>query len=73
MTVGSIVFIIGMVLFPLPVPLGLPVMVIGLAIMFKASNNIKRKLIRLLKKNPRSKNVVLIHPIRVLKLALLEG
>jgi len=51
LTVGSIIFVIGMILFPLPVPFGLPTMILGLAIMFKASNKVKRKVIRLLDKN----------------------
>ncbi len=44
--VGGLIFIIGMILFPLPVPLGLPTMIIGLAMMFKASNRVKRNVIR---------------------------
>jgi len=44
---GSLVFVIGMILFPLPVPLGLPTMILGLAMMLKASNKIKRIVIRL--------------------------
>ncbi len=51
---GSIIFLIGMVLFPLPVPFGLPIMIIGLAIMFKASNKVKRKVIRLSGKHPQT-------------------
>jgi hypothetical protein len=41
----------------LPVPLGLPTMVIGLSIMLKASNQIKRTVIRLFKKNRHSSHV----------------
>ncbi len=55
--IGGVVFVIGMILFPLPVPFGLPVMIIGLAIMFKASNQVKRKVIRLADKHPRSREV----------------
>jgi len=51
LTVGGTLFIIGVILFPLPVPLGLPTMILGLAFMFKASNKVKRKVIRLLDKN----------------------
>lgn len=51
MIFGSITFMVGMVLFPLPVPFGLPMMLIGLAIMFKASNKVKRIVIRLSDKN----------------------
>lgn len=57
MTVGGTVFAAGLILFPLPVPLGLPAMVIGLSIMLKASNKIKRTVIRLFKKNRHSTQV----------------
>lgn len=52
---GGFIFVIGMILFPLPVPLGLPTMIVGLAIMFKASNKVKRRVIRLLDKNQYSR------------------
>jgi len=55
--IGSVTFIIGMILFPLPVPLGLPVMLIGLAIMFKASNKVKRKIIRLADQHHHSRKI----------------
>jgi len=48
---GGFCFTVGMVLFPLPVPFGLPLMIIGLAVMFKASNKVKRIVIRLSDKN----------------------
>lgn len=51
MTIGGLIFVIGMILFPLPVPFGLPAMIVGLAIMFKASNKVKRSVIRLSEKN----------------------
>ncbi len=51
MSTGSTLFFIGLILFPLPVPFGLPVMLIGLSIMFKASNSFKRKAIRLFDKH----------------------
>lgn len=57
LTVGGIIFVIGMILFPLPVPFGLPTMILGLAIMFKASNKVKRKVIRLLDKNHHTRMV----------------
>ncbi len=46
MTIGILVFVIGMILFPLPVPFGLPIMIVGMAIMFKASDRFKRKVVR---------------------------
>lgn len=51
MATGMIIFFIGIILFPMPAPLGLPIMAIGLSIMLKASNQIKRFTIRLVRKN----------------------
>jgi len=56
---GCVIFIIGMILFPLPVPLGIPTMLLGLAIMFKASNRIKRKVLWYCNKNAYSRNIFL--------------
>ena len=56
MSIGGTLFIIGMILFPLPVPLGIPVMIIGLSLMFKASDKLKRKAIRLFDNHPHSRN-----------------
>jgi len=55
LALGGVCFAVGMVLFPLPVPFGLPVMIIGLAIMFKASNRVKRAIIHLSDKNPHTR------------------
>ncbi|SEM80194.1 PGPGW domain-containing protein [Nitrosomonas marina] len=49
--VGTIIFVFGIVLFPLPGPFGLPTMAIGLTILLKASNRIKRLTINLVRKN----------------------
>ena len=57
LTLGGIVFVIGMILFPLPVPFGLPTMVTGLAIMFKASNKVKRFTLRCLDKNQHTRKL----------------
>ena len=57
MTVGGTAFTAGVILFPLPVPFGLPVMLIGLSIMFKTSNKVKRTVIRLFKKNRHSERL----------------
>lgn len=54
---GSVIFLVGMILFPLPVPFGLPTMIVGLAIMFKASYKVKRTVIRLSDKNLHSRRV----------------
>lgn len=54
MAVGVTIFVIGMILFPMPVPLGLPIMIIGLSIILKTSNQAKRVIIRLFNKNQHS-------------------
>ena len=56
LTLGCIIFIIGVILFPLPIPFGLPTMIVGLAIMFKASNKVKRRAIKLFDKNKHTRN-----------------
>lgn len=48
---GGIIFTIGLILFPMPVPLGIPIMIIGLSIILKGSNKAKRLVINLIKKN----------------------
>jgi len=50
-TLGYVVFIVGLILFPLPVPFGLPTMMVGLVILFKASDRMKRRIIRGANKN----------------------
>ena len=57
LTLGGIIFVIGMILFPLPVPFGLPTMIIGAAIMFKASDKVKRKMIRWSDKNKHTRKL----------------
>ncbi len=54
---GSVIFIIGMILFPLPVPFGLPTMLVGLAILLKASTKVKKVLIVWLDKHPFSRQL----------------
>jgi len=44
-----------MILFSLPVPSGLLEMVVGFAIMFKASNKVKRRVISLFDSNKHSR------------------
>lgn len=57
MTTGSIIFIVGLILFPLPVPFGLPTMVIGLSIMLKASARTRRVVVSLVRKNQYSSSL----------------
>ena len=56
---GSVIFVMGMIIFPLPVPVpfGLPTMILGLTIMFKASNKVKRRVLQLLDKTHRTRMV----------------
>jgi len=54
---GGIVFIVGVILFPLPVPFGLPTMIVSLVILFKASDRMKRKIIRSANKNRYTRKV----------------
>ncbi len=54
---GCVIFMVGVILFPLPVPLGLPTMIIGLVILFKASDRMKRKIIRSANKNRYTRKV----------------
>lgn len=54
MTVGVTIFVTGVILFPMPIPLGLPVMIIGMTIILKGSNQVKRVIIRLINKNQHS-------------------
>ena len=57
LTLGGIIFVIGVILFPLPVPFGLPTMIVGLTIMFKASDKVKRITIRCLDKNQHTRKL----------------
>jgi len=49
-----IVFIIGIILFPMPGSFGIPTMVFGLSIMLEASSRVKRLTVRLVHKNRHS-------------------
>ncbi|MCB1949908.1 MAG: hypothetical protein H6940_13250 [Burkholderiales bacterium] len=51
MGAGTVIFVIGVILFPLPGPFGLPTMAIGLTILLKTSNRIKRLTVNLVHKN----------------------
>ncbi|HNP26916.1 MAG TPA: PGPGW domain-containing protein [Nitrosomonas sp.] len=52
--IGMIIFVIGIILFPMPGPFGIPTMAVGLSIMLKASNRVKRTTISLVHKNRHS-------------------
>ena len=57
LSAGMIIFILGLVLFPMPGPFGIPTMAIGLTIMLKASDRVKRIVIRLVHKNKHSSQI----------------
>lgn len=54
MSAGVVIFLIGAILFPMPVPIGLPIMVLGLSIILKTSHQVKRLTVRLIHKNRHS-------------------
>jgi hypothetical protein len=54
---GMVIFVLGMLLFPLPGPFGIPTMAIGLSIMLKASNRVKRLTLRLVHRNRHSSRI----------------
>lgn len=49
---GAIVFIIGIILFPTPAPLGAPLLVIGLVMMLGASKRLRNEFRRLRRRYP---------------------
>lgn len=53
-SMGMLIFAVGSVLFFLPGPFGLPTMAIGLTIMLKASDKVKRLTLRLVHRYPYS-------------------
>ena len=57
MTAGSVVFIVGAITFPMPVPIGLPLMIIGLTIMMKTSFKVKRIFLRLTHRSQQTRSV----------------
>ncbi len=54
MSMGITFFILGIILLPILIPLGIPFMIIGLSFMMKTSNQVKRLAIRLVNKNRHS-------------------
>jgi len=49
--------LIGMITFPMPVPIGLPLMLIGMTIMLRISPTVRRKLLKLARRNPHTHRV----------------
>ena len=56
-SLGLIIFLLGIILFPLPGPFGIPTMMIGMTIMLKASNKVKRIVLRLAHRNNHSSQI----------------
>ncbi len=50
-SIGITLFIIGMILTPLPIPFGVPIMLLGLFILIKSSFKSKRWAVSLINKN----------------------
>jgi len=53
MIAGGLLVALGLVISPLPGPLGLPVMVLGLVLLLRSSTWIKRQFVRLVQKYPK--------------------
>lgn len=49
--------IVGAIIFPMPVPLGLPLMVFGLAMIMKTSYGMKRSVIKLTFRHPKTRSI----------------
>ncbi len=54
---GGLIFLIGMITFPMPVPIGLPLMIIGMTIMLRTSPTARKKFIKLARRNPHTHKV----------------
>jgi hypothetical protein len=50
--VGMLLLIIGLLTFPLPLPIGLPIFLVGIALLMRYSSDAKRRLLRLCKRYP---------------------
>ncbi|MBX3630789.1 MAG: hypothetical protein KF908_12965 [Nitrosomonas sp.] len=57
LSLGVIIFVLGIMLFLVPGPFGIPTMAIGLSIMLKASDTVKRITLRLIHKNRHSSRI----------------
>jgi hypothetical protein len=51
--IGMLLLIIGLITFPLPIPIGLPILLLGLVMVIRHSSDAKRYLIRLSKRFPK--------------------
>jgi hypothetical protein len=53
MIAGGLLVALGLVISPLPGPLGLPVMLVGLVLLLRSSTWIKRQFVKLVQKHPK--------------------
>ena len=56
--VGILLLIVGLLTFPLPLPIGLPIFLVGIALLLRYSSDAKRLLLRLSKRHPRMRNLL---------------
>jgi len=56
--VGILLLIIGLLTFPLPLPIGLPILLVGIALLLRYSSDAKRFLLRLSKRHPRLRELL---------------
>jgi len=49
---GILLLIIGLLTFPLPLPIGLPILLVGITLLLRYSSEAKRLLLRLSKRHP---------------------
>ncbi len=53
MIAGAVLMALGLAISPLPGPLGLPVMLVGLVLLLRSSTWVKRQFVRLVHKHPK--------------------
>ena len=56
--VGILLVIIGLLTFPLPLPIGLPIFLFGVVLLLRYSSDAKRILVRLRKRHPPLRNLL---------------
>ena len=55
---GILLLITGLLTFPLPLPIGLPIFLVGIALLLRYSSDAKRLLLRLSKRHPALRNLL---------------
>ena len=56
--IGILLLIIGLLTFPLPLPIGLPIFLVGVVLLLRYSSDAKRILLRLSKRHPPLRNLL---------------